>query len=66
LALTHQEIPMAIRVEPNGPPDQEHERRSAAVDAAVARGIADAEAGRVKPLGSVFDRLEAEYASGSP
>jgi len=40
---------------------QERETRLAALDAAIARGIADAEAGRVKPLGEVFDRLEAKY-----
>jgi antitoxin ParD1/3/4 len=32
-----------------------------ALDAAIARGIAAAEAGRVKPLAEVFDRLEAKY-----
>jgi antitoxin ParD1/3/4 len=40
---------------------QERESRLAALDAAIARGIADAEAGRVKPLDVVFDRLEAKY-----
>jgi antitoxin ParD1/3/4 len=40
---------------------QEREARLAALDAAIARGIADAEAGRVKPLAKVFDRLEAKY-----
>ena len=40
---------------------QERETRLAALDAAIARGIADAEAGRVKPAGEVFDRLEAKY-----
>jgi antitoxin ParD1/3/4 len=40
---------------------QEREKRLAALDAAIARGIADAEAGRVKPLGQVFDRLEEKY-----
>jgi antitoxin ParD1/3/4 len=40
---------------------QEREARLAALDAALARGIADAEAGRVKPLARVFDRLEARY-----
>jgi antitoxin ParD1/3/4 len=39
----------------------ERETRLAALDAAIARGIADAEAGRVKPLGQVFDRLERKY-----
>jgi antitoxin ParD1/3/4 len=40
---------------------QEREARLAALDAAIARGIADAEAGRVKPAAEVFDRLEAKY-----
>jgi antitoxin ParD1/3/4 len=40
---------------------QERETRLAALDAAIARGIADAEAGRVKPASEVFDRLEAKY-----
>jgi antitoxin ParD1/3/4 len=41
----------------------ERETRLAALDAAIARGIAAAEAGRVKPLGEVFDRLEAKYGA---
>ena len=40
---------------------QERESRLAALDATIARGIADAEAGRVKPLSRVFDRLESRY-----
>jgi antitoxin ParD1/3/4 len=40
---------------------QERETRLAALDAAIARGIADAEAGRVKPARQVFDRLETKY-----
>ena len=40
---------------------QEREARFAALDAAIARGIADVHAGRVKPLSQVFDRLEAKY-----
>ena len=40
---------------------QERETRLAALDAAIARGIADAEAGRIKPVGEVFARLEAKY-----
>ncbi|HEV2954775.1 MAG TPA: type II toxin-antitoxin system ParD family antitoxin [Xanthobacteraceae bacterium] len=40
---------------------QEREAKLAALDAAITRGIADAEAGRVKPLAKVFDRLEARY-----
>lgn len=42
---------------------QEREAKLAALDAALARGIADAEAGRVKPAEEVFDRLEAKYAA---
>jgi antitoxin ParD1/3/4 len=40
---------------------QEREKRLAALDAALAKGIADADAGRVKPAEEVFDRLEAKY-----
>jgi antitoxin ParD1/3/4 len=40
---------------------QEREAKLASLDAAIARGIADAEAGRVKPASKVFDRLEARY-----
>jgi len=40
---------------------QEREARLAALDAAIARGVADADAGRVKPAREVFDRLEAKY-----
>ncbi|MBR0717587.1 type II toxin-antitoxin system ParD family antitoxin [Bradyrhizobium liaoningense] len=42
---------------------QEREARLAALDASIARGLADAEAGRVKPSADVFDRLEAELAA---
>jgi len=37
---------------------QEREKRLAALDAAIARGLADSEAGRGKPADEVFDRLE--------
>jgi len=40
---------------------QERERRLAALDASIARGLADTEAGRTKPAAQVFDRLEAKY-----
>ncbi len=40
---------------------EEREKRLAALDAALARGIADDEAGRVKPADQVFDRLGAKY-----
>ena len=36
---------------------QEREQRLAALDAALAKGIADADAGRVIPLEEAFDRL---------
>jgi antitoxin ParD1/3/4 len=41
----------------------ERETRLAALDVAIARGITDAEAGRLTPLGRVFDRLQAKYRS---
>ena len=37
---------------------QEREKRLAALDAAIARGLADVEAGHVVPMDVVFDRLE--------
>jgi antitoxin ParD1/3/4 len=40
---------------------QEREARLAALDASIARGLADADAGRSKPAEEVFDRLEARY-----
>jgi antitoxin ParD1/3/4 len=40
---------------------QEREARLLALDGAIARGVADADAGRVKPAAAVFDRLEAKY-----
>jgi antitoxin ParD1/3/4 len=39
---------------------QEREARLAALDASIARGVADADASRVKPASDVFDRLEAK------
>jgi len=39
---------------------QEREAKLAALDAAIARGIADADAGRVMPLDEAFDRLRQE------
>lgn len=42
---------------------QERETRLSALDASIARGIADAEAGRIKPAEEVFDRLERKYRS---
>lgn len=40
---------------------QEREQRLAALDAALAKGIAEADAGNFKPASEVFDRLEAKY-----
>lgn len=40
---------------------QDREARLAALDASIMRGVADADAGRTRPAGDVFDRLEAKY-----
>ena len=40
---------------------QDREARLAALDAALARGLADADAGRIRPAREVFDRLESKY-----
>jgi len=40
---------------------QDRETKLAALDASIARGIADADAGRTAPVEDVFDRLEAKY-----
>lgn len=40
---------------------QEREARLAVLDQALARGLADEEAGRVKPLADVAARLEARF-----
>lgn len=40
---------------------QDREARLAALDASIARGLADADAGRIRPAEEVFDRLEAKY-----
>jgi len=46
---------------------QERETRLAALDASIARGVADADDGRTKSAAEVFDRLEAKYgAMGDP
>ena len=39
---------------------QDRETRLAAMHAAIERGLADADAGRVRPMGEVFDELDAE------
>jgi antitoxin ParD1/3/4 len=40
---------------------EERERRMAALDAAITRGLADANVGRVEDAETVFDQLEAKY-----
>lgn len=40
---------------------QDREARLAALDASIARGLADADSGRTRPAEKVFDRLEAKY-----
>ncbi len=40
---------------------QEREARMAVLDQALARGMADDDAGRVKPLADVISRLERKY-----
>lgn len=44
---------------------QDRETRLAALDASIARGLADADAGRTTPADGVFDRLEAKYRTMS-
>jgi antitoxin ParD1/3/4 len=41
---------------------EEKERRLAALDEAIARGVADIEAGRTRDANEVFDEAEARYA----
>ena len=45
---------------------QERETRLSVLDQSIARGLADAEGGRVKPLSEVASRLEAKYQAMSP
>lgn len=45
---------------------QERETRLSVLDQSLARGLADAEAGRVKPLTEVASRLEAKYEAMNP
>jgi antitoxin ParD1/3/4 len=40
---------------------QEREARLAALDASIARGLADADAGRTRPAEEVFGRLDRKY-----
>lgn len=42
---------------------QERETRLAALDASIARGLADTEHGRTRPTSQVFDELEASLRS---
>jgi antitoxin ParD1/3/4 len=39
---------------------QERETRLAALDASIARGVADADAGQIKSTAEVFDKLESK------
>ena len=45
---------------------QDRETRLAALDASVARGLADADAGNTTPAEDVFERLEAKYRAMGP
>lgn len=40
--------------------EKEHEARLRTLDAALAEGIADAESGRIMPVGEAFARIRAE------
>lgn len=61
LELEERSAPRRIRL------IQEREARLAVLDNALARGLADAETGRVKPAAEVFARLKAKYqAAGRP
>lgn len=42
---------------------EEREKRLAALDAALARGLADAAAGRVQSAEDIFDELERKFSS---
>jgi len=44
---------------------QERETRLSVLDQALAQGLADAEAGRVKPMSEVVSRQEAKYQAMS-
>jgi antitoxin ParD1/3/4 len=45
---------------------QERETRLSVLDQALAQALADAEAGRVKPMSDVVTRLEAKYEGMRP
>ena len=40
---------------------QDREARLVALESSISRGLADADAGRTRPAGEAFDRLEAKY-----
>ena len=40
---------------------QDRETRLAALDASIARGLGDADSGKIIPADEAFDRLEAKY-----
>ena len=40
---------------------EEREAKLTALDASIARGLADVDAGRTRPVGQIFDRLAAKY-----
>ena len=42
---------------------QDRETHLAALDASIARGLADTDAGRTKPAEDVFDRLASKYSA---
>ncbi len=44
---------------------QEREARLTVLDQSIARGLADAEAGRVRPAADVFARIEAKYQAAN-
>lgn len=44
---------------------EERENRLAALDAAIERGLADADAGRIKPIEEVAERLIDKYRAGA-
>ena len=45
---------------------EEREKHRDVLDAAIARGLADAEAGRVAPFDEVADRLRTKYQGMTP
>ncbi len=44
---------------------EDREKRLAALDLSIARGLADVEAGRIKPAKDVLTRLVAKYEGGA-